>query len=219
MWKPLLVDIEDKIRLDRQALEGFHSGPDSQLAATAEAMSAVGSARCVVVVEGVSDQIAVETLAARRGRDLSAAGAVVVPVGGAHAMERYLRQFGPQGAGLAVVVMCDEAEEAMVNRALRRAGIVSRDSLFVCVKDLEDELIRSVDPAAVEALLESQGDLQAFRTLQRQGQWRERPFEAQMHRWLRAGARRNLRYARLLVEVIDSDRVPHPLEAVVAAAG
>jgi hypothetical protein len=31
-----------------------------------------------------------------------------------------------------------------------------------------------------------------------------------------SGARRNLRYARLLVKSVDLDRVPHPLDAVLA---
>ena len=40
-----------------------------------------------------------------------------------------------------------------------------------------------------------------------------------MHRWLRAGARRNLRYARLLTFSLHPDRMPRPLQAVLAAAG
>jgi hypothetical protein len=39
-------------------------------------------------------------LAARRGRVLDAEGVVVLPVGGAHAITRYLTMFGPRGAGL-----------------------------------------------------------------------------------------------------------------------
>lgn len=37
-----------------------------------------------------------------------------------------------------------------------------------------------------------------------------------MRRFLGSGARRKLRYARLLVESVDLDRVPDPLEAVLA---
>jgi predicted ATP-dependent endonuclease of OLD family len=39
--------------------------------------------RAVVLVEGVSDQRALDTRAARRGRDLSAEGVSIVPIGGA----------------------------------------------------------------------------------------------------------------------------------------
>jgi hypothetical protein len=40
---------------------------------------------------------------------------------------------------------------------------------------------------------------------------------AQFRRFLGAGSQRKLRYARLLTEAIDSDRMPHPLEAVLSA--
>ena len=40
------------------------------------------------LVEGISDQRALEALAARRGRDLEAEGVSVVPIGGAHAIGR-----------------------------------------------------------------------------------------------------------------------------------
>jgi predicted ATP-dependent endonuclease of OLD family len=39
-------------------------------------------ARAVVLVEGVSDKVALETLARRRGGDLTAEGVSVVAVGG-----------------------------------------------------------------------------------------------------------------------------------------
>jgi hypothetical protein len=43
--------------------------------------------RAVVLLEGISDQIAVETLGARPGRNLSNEGISVVPMGGAQAMD------------------------------------------------------------------------------------------------------------------------------------
>ncbi|HKV68228.1 MAG TPA: TOPRIM nucleotidyl transferase/hydrolase domain-containing protein, partial [Gaiellales bacterium] len=60
------------------------------------------SSRAVVLVEGRSDQIAVRTLAARRGRDLAAEGISVLAVGGAQAMGRYLSTYGPAGADATV---------------------------------------------------------------------------------------------------------------------
>lgn len=90
---------------------------------------------------------------------------------------------------------------------------------FVCERDLEDELIRASSPEAIEALLASQGDLGSFQTLRNQPAWQREPFEAQMRRWLGAGARRKLRYARLLVLSIPLDRMPRPLDAVLARSG
>ncbi len=64
------VDGERRERLAREALEGWVSGPDAPIAATAAALVNAESARVVVLVEGISDQLAVETLAGRNGRDL-----------------------------------------------------------------------------------------------------------------------------------------------------
>ena len=47
----------------------------------------------VVLVEGVSDQGAVEALAERYGRDLDAEGIAVVAMGGAQAIGSFLAQY------------------------------------------------------------------------------------------------------------------------------
>ena len=184
------------------------------------------NARTVVLVEGVSDQRALEALAGRLGRDLGSEGVLIVPMGGAHAVGRNLTRFGPDGAGLTVGGLCDAAEETYVRRALERAGLgapQSRDELersgfFVCEEDLEDELIRASGRPAIEDLLEVHGDLGAFDTLRQQPAWRHAGFEAQMRRWLGAGARRKARYAHLLVRALPLDRMPRPLTAVLAAS-
>ncbi len=97
-------------------------GPAAATQATARALAKAATAEAVVLVEGVSDQIAVETLATRRGRDLGAERVVVLPTGGAHAFARYLRQFGPAGAGLRLTGLCDAGEENVVRRGLASAG-------------------------------------------------------------------------------------------------
>lgn len=89
---------------------------------------------------------------------------------------------------------------------------------YVCVEDLEDELIRAIGVAEVEALLASQEDLGSFRRLQRQPEWRGQLAGAQLRRFLGSRATRKLRYARLLAGVVEMDRLPHPLEALLARA-
>jgi len=210
----------------RRGPDGYVHGPDATVVATAEALESAASARSLVLVEGISDVIALETLAVRRGRDLASEGTVVVPIGGAQAISRFVTDFGPGGVDLQLSGLCDAGEERFFRRALGRAGLgTPRDrqemelqGFFVCVDDLEHELIRASDPSTIETLLDAQGDLGSFRTIQKQVAWRGRPFDAQVHRWLRAGARRNLRYAGLLVDVIESDRVPRPLVGVLDAA-
>ena len=206
-------------------LAGYVSGPSAATEATALALARARAAGAVVLVEGVSDQIAVETLAARRGRDLAAEGIVVLPAGGAHGVARYLRRFGPQGSGARLAGLCDAGEERIVARGLAAAGLgapgsrAGRERLgfFVCVEDLEDELIRAAGPALVTEAFAAHGDLAAFRTIQRQPAWRGRDEAAQMRRFLGAGSARKLRYARVLTDAIDLDRVPGPLEALLSA--
>jgi len=160
----------------------------------------------VVLVEGASDRVALETLARRRGRDLAAEGVAVVAIGGAQAIGRALERFG--GTGVGVAGMCDAGEEALFRRALGA-------NVFVCVEDLEDELIRALGAERVEEVLEAEGDLRPFRTMQKQPEWRGRPVHDQLRRFLGSGARRKIRYARFLVEALDLDRVPRPLAAVI----
>lgn len=200
-------------------LDGYYTGARGQLDATAAAMRAAEDARAVILVEGVSDQIAIDAVAARMGRDFGADGIVVVPMGGAHAIGRFLDHFGPDGADLAVAGLCDEAEAAFTGSALAARldhfdgdpGDLDRLGFFVCRPDLEHELLRAVGDDSIPATLDEHGDLGTFGTMQRQPQWRDQPFHAQVHRWLRAGARRNLRYAKLLIDAADVDHLPAPL--------
>lgn len=53
---------------------------------------------------------------------------------------------------------------------------------------------------------------------QRQPAWRGKAAQAQLRRFLAAGSRRKLRYARLLTEAAELDRMPRPLDAVLADA-
>ena len=192
--------------------------------ATQRALARVGDARAVVLVEGISDQIALETLAARRGRNLEDEGVLIVPIGGAHAIGGFLARFGPQGLDLRLAGLCDAGEEDVFRRGLERAGFGSglsrpdmeRLGFYVCVADLEDELIRAVGPAAVEAVLESQGDLRSFRTFQKQPAWRGRSIDSQLHRFLGSSDRRYVRYPRLLVDALDPARIPRPLDGVLS---
>ena len=210
---------------DKDLLAGYVSGPAAATEATAVALARAEAARAVVLVEGVSDQIAVETLAVRHGRNLAADGIAVLPVGGARGFARYLRKFGPEGGGARLAGLCDAGEADIVRRAVTATGLVvpgsradlDRLGFFVCVADLEDELIRAAGTAAVLEVFAAHGDLGAFRAIQRQPAWQGREEAAQMRRFLGAGAQRKLRYARLLTDAISLDRMPRPLTDLLTA--
>ncbi|WP_433832637.1 TOPRIM nucleotidyl transferase/hydrolase domain-containing protein [Actinoplanes sp. CA-015351] len=176
----------------------------ASLQATADAMSRVASASAVILVEGITDQIALETAAAFHRRDLAAERVVIVPIGGAHAIGRFVRMLP---AGMTHVGLCDLREQELFRDALT--------GFQVCADDLEDELIRAAGPGGVTALFETERDLRSFRAFQKQPAWRGQDLHAQMYRFIRSSSRRNLRYARLLTETASGRGVlPRPLAAI-----
>jgi hypothetical protein len=121
----------------------------------------------VLLVEGASDKVAIETLARRRGRDLAVEDVEVVAIGGAQAVGRVLAGL----EGRRVAGLCDVGEEAVFRRGLGP----------------------------------------------KQPVWRGRPVEDQLRRFLGSGARRKVRYAALLVDALELERMPAPLDGVLAA--
>jgi len=158
----------------------------------------------VVLVEGVTDRIALEAVARRLSLDLT--GIEIVPIGGAQAVRRASAQYqGEQIAGL-----CDVGEERWFRRVLG-------DATYVCVKDLEDELIRALGTDRVQEVVAAQGELDTFRNFQNQLFWRGRPVQSQLRRWLQNGGRQH-RYPPRLVEAMDTDQIPQPLVGVLSHA-
>jgi hypothetical protein len=157
----------------------------------------------VVLVEGVTDRIALEAVARRLGLDLRRIE--IVPIGGAQA----IRRAAAQHEGERVVGLCDAGEERWFRRVLG-------DGTHVCVQDLEDELIRALGADRVQDVVAAQGELDTFRSFQNQVYWRGRPVERQLRRWLQNGGR-YLRYPPLLVEAMEPGEIPRPLVGVLAA--
>jgi len=180
------------------------------------------NARAVILVEGWSDQAALEALALRRGRDLAAEGIGVVPMGGITNIGKFAQALGPRGLGIRLAGLCDAAEEPYVTRTLQRMELGSvrsreeREALgfFVCEADLEDELIRAVGPSGVERVIEAEGELESFRRFQDQPAQRRRSAHAHLRRFMGTRARRKIRYGSLLVEALQLERVPRALDLV-----
>jgi hypothetical protein len=181
--------------------------------------------RAVVLVEGDSDRLALEVLARRRGRDLEGEGIRILAMGGATNVGHYLDRYGPRGLGVRVAGLYDSAEERFFAQGLERAGLgarLSRGALqalgfFVCTADLEDELIRAIGAEQVEQLVAAQGEIASFRRLQRQPALRERALHDQLRRLMSGRSGGKLRYAGIMAQAVDLDRVPWPLDAVLDA--
>jgi hypothetical protein len=161
----------------------------------------------IVVVEGASDRAALVRLAERRGRDLAREGVAVIPIGGAHALPRFLTSLGSAADSVKLAGLCDAGEAEEFRRALDGAPC------YVCDTDLEDELVRAVGVARVEQIIVAQGELRSFRTLQKQPAQRSRTIEQQLEVFL---GNRKIRYAPLLVDALELERVPAPLDGVLA---
>ena len=191
------------------------SGPAAATEATSRALARLDGAARVILVEGISDQIAVEAVAERAGTNLAGRGIVVVPMGGIHALPSYLRRIASMPAGTELVGVYDVGEAAVVANAFGcRIDHITDFGFHACVDDLEDELIAAVGAERVVALIESHGDGRPLRTLQHQEEWRDRRLPSQIRRFIGSGARRKLRYARVLGLEVPPERVPIALRAV-----
>jgi len=153
----------------------------------------------MILVEGESDRVALETLAERLGLPRPD----VAVLGGAHSVRSAVAL-----TGLDVIALCDEGEASL----FAAAGIPP-ERVFVCRADLEDELIRALGVARVEEVFEAQHDLGLLRILQQQPAQRGRTVEQHLHRFISSHSGAKIRYARALVDALDLDRVPAPLEA------
>ncbi|WP_328770923.1 TOPRIM nucleotidyl transferase/hydrolase domain-containing protein [Streptomyces sp. NBC_00286] len=172
--------------------------------------------RAAVLLEGPSDVAAVDALAASRGRDLAAEGICVLPMGGAMSVGRFAGLLGPPGLNLNLTGLCDERERSYYARGLERAG-AAHHQFFVCTADLEDELIRALGVPRVEALIQSEGDWRPLQTLRQQPAQQDRPPHQQLRRFLGTKKGRKIHYGRILVEALDPDQVPAPLEGLLAS--
>ncbi|MGH3302608.1 MAG: TOPRIM nucleotidyl transferase/hydrolase domain-containing protein [Streptosporangiaceae bacterium] len=187
-------------------------------------LAAVSQGQRVVLVEGGSDKAAVEVVAGRRGAVLGGAGIHVVAMGGATSIGHFLALLGPCGIDARLTGLCDAGQEGHVRRALERAGLgasasrVGMEALgfYVCSADLEDELIRAVGTSAVEQIIQAQGELRSWRIFQQQPAQQRRSAAEQRHRFMGTRSGRKCRYARLLAAALDLDRIPRPLDRVLA---
>ncbi|MEV4631441.1 ATP-dependent endonuclease [Micromonospora sp. NPDC049523] len=199
-------------------------GTNSAAAATTARELADDGLAMVVLVEGVSDRSAVEALAARRDRDLAGEGICVVSMGGATSVGRFLRIFAALGLDIDVRGLCDEAEEGYFRRGLEQTGYgtgLTRSTMealgfHVCVADLEEELIRALGTEGVERVIEAEHDLARFRVFQNQPAQRGRTVERQLRRFMGTTSGRKARYAYALVDALEPDQVPRPLDRLLA---
>jgi hypothetical protein len=173
----------------------------------------------IVLVEGVTDELALVLAARRLGRDLAAEGTAIVGTNGAHGISRLLGQIATHEPDARIAGLYDAGEEAVIAAALDGAGRgknLDRSQLeqigfFACVVDLEDELTRAAGEPLLLRLIGLEGDAQAWRTFRKQQAWQGRPVEQQFRRFIRSVSERNSRYIRAIVETLEPSQLPRPM--------
>ena len=160
--------------------------------------------RAVVLVEGVSDRSALEALAQRRGREPRGRGRFRRADRGCAGHRALPGSVRPQGLDVQLAGLCDAGEEGDFKRGLERAGLGSNLTradmealgFYVCVEDLEDELMHALGTAGVLAVVEAAGEHGSFHTLQNQPAQRRRTTEEQLRRFFGTRSGRKAQYAR-----------------------
>jgi uncharacterized protein (DUF2384 family) len=178
--------------------------------------------RTVVLVEGESDQAALEVLARRRGRVLAEDGVFIVPMSGASNIGTYLRKYGPDGLNLRLAGLCDAPAARYFRSNLEHVGLdvgtsvasMEQVGFFVCDRDLEDELVRALGTAVVEEIIDGQGELASLRRLRQQPQHRDGRKQDHLRRFMGSKSRRKLQYARLMAQALDDYEIPHALDGL-----
>jgi hypothetical protein len=133
-------------------------------------------------------------------------------MGGATNIGHFADLFGPAGYGVRLAGLCDHGEERDFRRGLGGAG-----PYFVCVADLEDELIRALGTRRVEELIEAEGEGGPFLTFTRQPAHRGAARDRQLRRFMGTRSGRKIRYGHVLAAALDPTRIPAPLAGLLSA--
>lgn len=173
-----------------------------------------------VLLEGGSDVAAVRVLALRAGIDLNRVR--LVDLGGVTNAYREMLRARQRWPMADVLGLCDAGEADVVVRALRRHGRSVRDAtdlpsygFFVCVRDLEDELIRALGDDGAVAVIDRIGLRGKLATLRGQQAWRDRPLAEQLHRFCGIASGRKAVVAQAFAEALAPEELPEPLRLLV----
>jgi hypothetical protein len=157
----------------------------------------------IVLVEGHSDVAALTTLAAVRGLTERMR---VVDMGGVTNVRRHVALLAATDPDAVVLGLCDLPERRFMERAQPALA-----EIFVCDRDLEDELIRALGPEPVLDVLGRLDELGRFRTFQGQPEWRHRPLAEQLRRFAGTRSGRKAVLAAALAAALTPATTPTPL--------
>lgn len=180
----------------------------------------------LVLLEGPSDVAALAAVLERREPVVPATAYRLVDMGGVTNTATHLRSAVAARPEPAVLGLCDERESWVVVRALQQQGRavagehdLAAQGFFVCRRDLEEELIRALGVQECLRLLARTGLAHRFRSFSSQRAWVARPVEERLHRFAGVASGRKIHLAREMAAALPADRVPPPIDGLVAAVG
>ena len=104
------------------------------------------TARHIIFVEGISDRIVLERVAELTGRELDRLGVTIMEVGGCKNMKHVWSLFGADGFDIPTSILIDEDAVPDVPKYLNiQQDEFEQNSVWVSLKDLEDEYVQALD--------------------------------------------------------------------------
>lgn len=116
------------------------------------------TARHIIFVEGISDRIVLERVAELTGRELDRLGVTIMEVGGCKNMKHVWSLFGADGFDIPTSILIDEDAVPDVPKYLNiQQDEFEQNSVWVSLKDLEDEYVQALDRNTLVSELLSSG--------------------------------------------------------------
>ena len=119
------------------------------------------TARHIIFVEGISDRIVLERVAELTGRELDRLGVTIMEVGGCKNMKHVWNLFGADGFDIPTSILIDGDAVPDVPKYLNiQQDKFEQNSVWVSLKDLEDEYVQALDRNTFVSELLSSGMFQ-----------------------------------------------------------
>ena len=116
------------------------------------------TARHIIFVEGISDRIVLERVAELTERELDRLGVTIMEVGGCKNMKHVWSLFGADGFDIPTSILIDEDAVPDVPKYLNiQQDEFEQNSVWVSIKDLEDEYVQALDRNTLVSELLSSG--------------------------------------------------------------